>query len=125
MAKLPDDTDLLFVYGTLLPGKESPLKDYILEACEIVGEGWIQGKLITLEGYPGLIETSDSRHNVNGVILKLRDPSDNLKVIDNYEEIGPNYPVPQEYIRVKRKVHTSGGIKICWVYIYNLRETNP
>ncbi|NJK93708.1 MAG: gamma-glutamylcyclotransferase [Bacteroidales bacterium] len=58
---------------------------------------------------------------MKGLLLRLRNPEENLKVFDDYEGIGPRYPEPWEYKRILHPVNCiNGEIRKAWVYMNNL-----
>lgn len=111
--------DLLFVYGTLLPGAESPLKAYMEECCDVVGEAWLNGTIAEINGYPALITHDNSSRVVHGTLLRLKNPAASFKIIDDYEGIGDAYPQPWEYLREIRRVNHKSETINAWVYVLN------
>lgn len=112
--------DLLFVYGSLIPATPGPMKDYVSQNCEKIDEAWIAGVLSTISGFPALIVRENTDEKVHGVLLRLKNPAENLKALDHYEGIGPAYPEPWEYRRELHQVcFKDGSLIIAWVYVLN------
>ncbi|MES2268720.1 MAG: gamma-glutamylcyclotransferase family protein [Bacteroidota bacterium] len=111
-------TNLLFVYGTLLqPG--NAFARHLMQNCTFISTGKIKGTLYDIGEYPGLVINSDINY-VNGRIYKLHNPEENLKVIDDYEGVGPGQQQPNLYIRQLEAIETEDGTLEAWVYLYNL-----
>ncbi len=101
------------------------------ESAERIVEASIRGKLYLVEDLtgPGGIERpsyypaavlSDSPDDViYGEIYKLKDISI-LSLLDAYEECGPEFPEPHEYVRHLITVESpdKGNIQ-AWAYLYN------
>ena len=117
---------LLFVYGTLLGQSGSTMSEYLYRNSSTVGYGFFLGKLFQLDGYPGAVYGlgRPGASPVYGAILELNKPEVILPELDKYEETGPPFPEPYEYIRRVIPVHSdkAGQTLDCWVYLYN-RDT--
>ena len=110
----------LFVYGTLQRESRSPMATFLLRHAEVAERGYIYGRLYEVDSYPGAIPGNPGEGKVFGTLLKLRTPETVFRVLDEYEEIGEQYPEPHEYRRVVIPVITeSGEEKPCWIYLYN------
>lgn len=103
--------DLLFVYGTLRPGKGA---NGFLREQEHIGETRISGKLYNLGWYPGVKIEGEGRFisegpTVKGDLYRLTDESITSR-LDSYE----GYPNLYD----RKKVETESG-ETTWVYEYN------
>jgi gamma-glutamylcyclotransferase (GGCT)/AIG2-like uncharacterized protein YtfP len=108
------DTAFIFVYGALMRGFD--LHQYMAGAT-FVGEGTIQGRLVALGRYPGLL---DGDGNVVGELYRLDDVAASLETLDDIEEFDPADPDNSEYLRIVRDVHCKDGSTVSsWVYLYN------
>ncbi|MBV8461483.1 MAG: gamma-glutamylcyclotransferase [Candidatus Eremiobacteraeota bacterium] len=107
---------LLFIYGSLMRGFE--LYHYMMGAT-FIGQGRVQGTLVSLGRYPGLIAGAG---DVHGELYQLEDPAQ-LEALDDLEEYDPERPEQSEYTRTEREIRLDDG-RTCsaWVYIYN-RDT--
>lgn len=55
-----------------------------------------------------------------GEVYRLHDSETSLIELDRYEECGPGFPEPAEYVRRELSVTlTSGEPLMAWVYQYN------
>ncbi|MFD0767256.1 gamma-glutamylcyclotransferase [Mucilaginibacter lutimaris] len=112
-------TDLLFIYGTLLqPG--NPFADYLHRNCTVISSGKIRGTLYDIGEYPGLVLNSAATAFVHGTIVRLHHPHENLKIIDDYEGVGPGQEQPNLYTREPGTIETDSGLVTAWIYLYNL-----
>ena len=115
----PDPLDLVFVYGTLLPGEERwhILRPYVVDegvADTVVGRLYDTG-----EGYPAATfgspadgEGGESAGAVTGRVFKLRSDTldEALAILDEVEDLVLGF-----YRRVA--VTTAGGRRV-WAYAY-------
>lgn len=101
----------LFAYGTLQPGLAPPEIAPIIASLSPVGEGFLFGKLYDLGSYPGAVIDLGSSWVIYGLIYKIPEDAEFLRLLDAYE--GP------EYTRIERLVTlVEGGVLSCWVYDY-------
>ena len=112
-------TDLLFVYGTLLQN-DNPFAAYLSKNSAYISAGKIKGSLYDIGEYPGLIITGNNRGYVYGSIYRLLHPTKNLKIIDEYEGVGPDQEQPNLYTRQIVQIQNEAGVIDAWVYLYNL-----
>lgn len=110
----------LFVYGTLRRDIGNRMYHLLARHGTFVGEGTYQGRLYRIDYYPGVVPSDDPNHQVKGEIYALPEPEFVLPQLDKYEECGPGFPEPTEYIREEKEVILNNGQKlIAWVYVYN------
>jgi gamma-glutamylcyclotransferase (GGCT)/AIG2-like uncharacterized protein YtfP len=104
----------LFAYGTLQPGLAPAEIAPVVEKLRPVGEGFVDGKLYDLGGYPGAVLHPASAWIVYGTVYELPEDAEILRQLDAYE--GP------EYVRIEQLVTlTAGGVVSCWVYDFQGR----
>ncbi|MEL6291395.1 MAG: gamma-glutamylcyclotransferase family protein [Pseudomonadota bacterium] len=131
----PDDTDLLFVYGSLMPHFTAAFgrteRRRLAQSAMDLGPATTAGELLDLGQYPGLIRPTPRDPNiaeaqstiqphVAGRLLKLRRPAVTLGWLDRYEGITPGL-AQCDYERVLRPVlcqTVATETLIAWVYIY-------
>jgi len=114
----------LFVYGTLRRDFKSKMHSFLAEHADFIGRATYQGKLYKIDYYPGAVPSNNPKDVVYGEVYQLREPALVLSKLDEYEECGPKFPSPTEYIRKVQAVQLeSGEIVWAWVYLYN-RSTN-
>lgn len=119
-AVVPPDQERVFVYGTLRRGSGSAAHDWLARRAELVGQAWFRGRLYRIAHYPGLVASEDPGDRVVGEVYALNDPQTALAELDRYEECGPGFPAPAEYVRCQAEVTLAQG-RTCtaWVYLYN------
>ena len=110
-------TDLLFVYGTLLPGHAPRSMRSVCDRLEHIGSARIEGQLYDLGPYPAVI--TGGAGQVRGELLKVADEQ-TWAVLDRYE----GCPRPGEgdglFQRVRTIATTDTGESLdCWIYVYN------
>ncbi|MHB8526535.1 MAG: gamma-glutamylcyclotransferase family protein [Candidatus Acidiferrales bacterium] len=112
------DTNLLFVYGTLMKGHSD---DWQKRAgAHLVGHGRTTGKLYDLGQFPGAVVSSDPRCHIEGEVYRLDDISLATEILDEYEEFHPSRPEKSLFIRRELPVVMEDGTeKRAWVYLYN------
>ncbi|MBF0275784.1 MAG: gamma-glutamylcyclotransferase [Nitrospinae bacterium] len=111
--------EFLFVYGTLRKETKTAMHDLFAD-CNYFSDGYMQGKLYEVNGYPGAIISEDKADKIKGEIYTITVPGQILSHLDTYEECSENFPQPHEYIRKKLTVSTIDGDTVqAWVYLYN------
>ncbi len=109
----------LFVYGTLLD-ESNEFAIYLKQNCSYFDKGKLKGRLYDLGEYPGAIADENYPGYIYGCIFELKDTSEALKYLDDYEGFGEGQRQPNLFIREMRDVETDSGRMGCWVYLYNL-----
>ena len=110
----------LFAYGTLQPGLAPAKIAETAARLRPVGEGFICGELVQLDGYPGAVPDPDSKNRIIGIVLELPDEESVLRQLDEYEGYDPDALDESEFIRVRIAVEMhDGGTLECWIYLYN------
>ncbi len=109
----------LFIYGTLLQS-ENPFGNYLKNNSEFVSFGKFTGKLFNIGEYPGATFNSETDERVVGSILSLKNPTEVLRLMDEYEGFGIEQVQPNEFVRELVDIETETGLLKCWVYLYNL-----
>jgi len=113
-------TENLFVYGTLRKEAGGETARLLKHYAEFIGEGVCRGRLYKINDYPGIVRSADPADQVRGDVFRLREPEIMLPRLDQYEECGPGFHEPAEYIREEQEVRLENGEKLmAWVYIYN------
>ena len=112
-------TSHLFVYGTLLSGMTHPMHDVLSQYAELLGRGYINGKLYDLGNYPGLVLSNNQQKRVWGEIYHIREENELFRYLDDYEGCGRHSPRPHEYQRDMVSIHDSEehGL-LAWTYLY-------
>jgi membrane protease YdiL (CAAX protease family)/gamma-glutamylcyclotransferase (GGCT)/AIG2-like uncharacterized protein YtfP len=98
----------LFVYGTLRRSEAAAKRLGILKRSDLIGNGYVPGKIVDRGGYPALVLSPKSKQTVSGEIIRLRDHA-LLEDLDRYEG--------EEYLRQRVNILTpSGALLETWVY---------
>ncbi|MBK8816787.1 MAG: gamma-glutamylcyclotransferase [Methylococcaceae bacterium] len=117
---MPLKPDYLFVYGTLLRQCNNDICRILEHSADFKGLATFQGRLFKIDYYPGVIPSNETNDAVQGEVYRLRHPELVLSQLDRYEECGPSFTEPTEYIRKIHSVRFSNGDAItAWIYIYN------
>lgn len=107
---------LLFVYGTLRPGYDGPMADWLARVARHVGPAWADGALYRVADYPGFVAGPEGE--VAGDLFALPDPAVLLAALDEHEQCSAHFPEPHEYRRTRFWVRTPTGQAEAWVYLY-------
>ncbi len=111
----------LFVYGTLRRDSRSDMYYLLARHADFIGDATYQGKLYKIDYYPGVVPSEDPSDVVQGEVYRLCDSDFVLSRLDQYEECGPGFSEPTEYVREIQYVRLRSGKNIStWVYLYNL-----
>jgi gamma-glutamylcyclotransferase (GGCT)/AIG2-like uncharacterized protein YtfP len=118
-------SDHLFVYGTLMRGFDNPMAQLLSRNAEFIGEARCQGRLYLVQQYPGLVLSDNPAERVFGELYRLRQPSELLRELDQYEACGEGFAEPTEYIRRVLTVTLAEGTACeAWTYLYNRPVTD-
>jgi len=116
----PNTTAYLFVYGTLRRASKHPLAQEVAREARYLDRACVQGQLFLLDGYPGLIPSTDPRELVYGDLYRLPAGSQLLQRLDAYEECSTEDPQPHEFLRRQARITTNEGQSVkAWLYLYN------
>lgn len=108
--------DHLFVYGTLTTDSGHAMHDVLAKGGVLVGRGVVEGTLVDLGEYPGLV--LEGAGTAAGELWELHDAA-LLGRLDAYEGIGPDAEVPESYERVRVDVTLADGRTIsAWTYAW-------
>jgi len=113
----------LFVYGLLRKGINHDMSLFLAGKGQYLGKGYINAKLFDLGFYPA-IEPSDG-HRVVGDVYDISECREEvLAATDEFEEVGPDFQMPNEYRREQREVCLADDNKLvmAYAYIYNKGE---
>ncbi len=113
--------DCLFVYGTLRKETAGAAGHLLARYAIFLGEATYQGRLYRINDYPGVVTSDDAAHQVKGEVYSLLAPAVVLPALDQYEECGPGFAEPAEYVRVRQEVVLLGSNQklFAWIYLYN------
>lgn len=117
--------ELLFVYGTLRRNTRSEMHRQFERLAEYLGEAVFQGRLYRVADYPGAVPSPCAEDKIQGEVYRLSDSDRVFELLDAYEECGPHFPQPAEYVRRKEPVQLKDGRLIkAWIYLYNRPTEN-
>ncbi|WP_333608325.1 gamma-glutamylcyclotransferase family protein [Arsukibacterium sp.] len=112
--------ELLFVYGTLRAAAGHSRHQLLQQYASFIAEGRFQAKLYVVDDYPGAVASDDARWQVSGEVYQLLQPERVLAELDQYEQCGPGFVSPTEYLRLKQQITLDTGDRVsAWVYVYN------
>jgi gamma-glutamylcyclotransferase (GGCT)/AIG2-like uncharacterized protein YtfP len=109
----------LFVYGTLRRDLPYSRFDLLSRDARFLERARVQGTLLDLGRYPGLVPSTGPDDWVHGEVYTLAVPRATLARLDAYEGCGPVDPEPHEFTRVAtRAILNSGRPQTVWAYMY-------
>lgn len=113
------NSEYLFVYGSLRK-VASTIHPYLMHDAEYVGNGYMQGRLYEIKGYPGAVETANAHERVLGEVYLILAGPVLLERLDAYEECNAAFTQPHEYVRKVVPVTLHDGSSVmAWVYVFN------
>lgn len=101
-------------------GIQSPIANYLKGNSAFLGEGKVNGLLLDIGHYPGLVYEQHSEKRVVGHVFELNNAQEMLPNLDHYECVGPAFEEPNQYRRELVQVELDGKKLDCWAYLYNL-----
>ena len=117
--------EYLFVYGSLMKHQDNEMSSFLEKNAEYLDEGYFYGRLYLIDDYPGAVTGKPEDGKVYGHIFRIPEPDNVFPIIDNYEEIGEEFPIPNEYRREQTSIICKDGSSLlCWAYIYNRSVNN-
>ncbi len=112
-------TSYLFTYGTLLSGMGHPMHEVLSRYAELLGPGFINGKLYEVGYYPGLVLSNNVKKIVWGEIYQIQDEVPLFRYLDDYEGCASHSRQPHEYRRDLVNIHdTPEHSLLAWTYLY-------
>lgn len=118
-------SDLLFVYGTLRRASGHPMRQRLEQQAVWLGPAWIRARLFRVADYPGAILSVHPDREVKGDLWRIKNPGHLLVELDRYEECGPGFAKPTEYIRQLVESYLPDGRTVtawCWLYNRPVRD---
>ena len=112
-------SELVFLYGTLVPGHEPAEMTPVVTRLRRVGPARVKGRLYDFGAYPGAILDESSDSSISGRVFEVPD-KDLLTALDDYEGFDPEDRAGSLFVRVKCPVTLADGRKLeCWIYVYD------
>lgn len=113
-------TDLLFVYGTLRQGLNSPMQGLLDRHCEFFAPASFQGTLYDVAGYPGAVDSHKPANRVYGELYYVSNCLQFWPRMDHYEHCSNAFAKPHQYARKIRPVLVGDNEIIqAWIYLFN------
>lgn len=122
-AEFSDDSNLLFVYGSLMRGMERADFLNATHKARFLSTAAAPGKLYHLGAFPAMKEGSNGSM-VRGELYELLDPQTFFETLDLIEGYWPEQPERSLYVRKLIPVITPEGEKKAWAYLLNLPFEN-
>lgn len=116
-------SDKLFVYGSLRRGY--PLHRHLRRhGARFLGVGVIQASWRQQYPYPGALPSDCALDKIEGELYLLREPAQQLKQLDELEEVNSAQPEKSLYVRRLVKVRLPTGQQhVAWTYFLPNRPT--
>lgn len=111
--------DYLFVYGTLRQSAGHPMRRWLQRQALCLGAARTRGRLYRVSHYPGMLISRKPNEWVLGELYRMQSARALLARLDRYEECGPGFPPPTEYLRRRVRVWSRQGCVMAWTYLYN------
>jgi len=124
---MTEQSELLFVYGTLMKDTHHPMAKLLAEHSEFICRATLQAQLYLIDYYPGAILSNNEHDIVYGDLYKLSSTGWLLNQLDGYEECSSAFPEPHEYQRQQVTVQTINStlkISTAWAYLYQYPVEN-
>jgi gamma-glutamylcyclotransferase (GGCT)/AIG2-like uncharacterized protein YtfP len=110
-------SDLLFIYGTLLPGQAPAGMEAVCRCLRPRGEATVAGRLYDLGHYPGAILDGDSL--IQGQLVAV-DSDQTWRALDRYEGCPREGEGDGLFRRVRTTATLGDGERVeCWIYVYD------
>ena len=113
-----DDSNLIFVYGSLMRGMERASFISNPDKARFVSSGAARGTLYDAGAFPGMIESANVSMVV-GEVYELFDRDTFFETLDLIEGYWPEQPERSLYARKTIPVTTHEGTIKAWAYIFN------
>ncbi|MFV0605204.1 MAG: gamma-glutamylcyclotransferase [Niabella sp.] len=114
-------TNLLFVYGSLLSGFKSTAYEYLSRYFNFLGSATVKGTMYDLGEYPVVVH-QDTGREIKGELYQIihdREFSYAMAQLDDYEGLYPEEGEDVNYEREAVDVTVNGEVMTAWVYWYN------
>ena len=116
---MKDMSELVFLYGTLIPGQEPAEMTPVVTRLRRIGPARVKGRLYDFGEYPGAILDESSHSVISGQVFEVPD-KDVLASLDDYEAFDPEHRAGNLFVRVKRPVTLADGRQVeCWIYVFD------
>ena len=96
------------------------MSKFLFENATHLGEAIMKGDLYKISWYPGAIFDINSTNLVYGELFEVEEDAVLFKKLDEYEGIGSQFALPNEYKRIQISVSFEGEDVLTWFYNYNI-----
>lgn len=113
-------TNLLFVYGSLLSGFKSPAYEYIKRYFKLLGDATVKGTLYDMGEFPAA-RPDDTGRTIKGELYEVINPNEfsfALAQLDDYEGLYPEEGEELLYARETVEVDFKSQTSTAWIYWY-------
>src|SRR5437870_10000377 len=111
-------SELVFLYGTLIPGQEPAEMTPVVTRLRRIGAARVTGRLYDFGEYPGAILDDSSGSSIAGQVFEVPD-KDLLTSLDDYERFDPEDRAGSLFVRVRCPVTLADGRKLeGWICVY-------
>lgn len=120
---MQNNSQFLFVYGSLLSGFKSPAYEYLFRYFNYVNEASVTGTIYDMGNY-AVATGTDSGRIIKGELYEIKDPNELsfvLAQLDDYEGLYPDDEQEKpQYIRSLTEAKLGNGTAVqAMVYWYN------
>ena len=93
---------------------------FLFDNAKALGEAKMRGELYRISWYPGAVYNPELSTYVYGELFEIQEETTLFKQLDKYEGVGVEFPVPNEYERIKVFVEFDNQEVESWIYNYNI-----
>jgi len=116
-----NETDFLFVYGSLRSGFHHPAYAYLAKYFHLIGAGTVQGSLYDMGDYPVAIPAGSEKF-ITGELYAINNTEEfdyAISQLDDYEGLNVEAGEAALYRRNTATITCNGQPYTAWVYWYN------
>ncbi len=114
-------TNLLFVYGSLLSGFKNSAYEYIRRYFRLMGHASVKGTMYDMGDFP-VVCPVDTGRVIQGELYEIINPNElsyAMAQLDDYEGLYPEEGQEVYYEREAVDINFNGETFTAWVYWYN------
>lgn len=118
---MPNKSNKLFVYGSLLSGFHHPAYNYISRYFTLIGEAKVRGVLYDLGSYPAAVPAENEAY-ISGELYRLNNESEfawAMEQLDDYEGLNVEAGEIALYRRQIAQIYLHNEVTEAWIYWYN------
>lgn len=118
---MTNDTQHLFVYGSLRSGFRNPVYKYLTQYFHLLGDAVVRAQFYDAGTYPVAAPTEED-HFINGELYAINKPEEfnwAIEQLDDYEGLNTEDGETPLYRREQVNVYQNGQPVTAWMYWYN------